>query len=332
MGDPTKQEASYLDIVASCDDFPYDGPAAAERYYGLYLPDDDTPHGYLLPATVEKMPWTADFQVRHEPPRRVTVLGGSTGPVSAAALTAAFSGLVSRCIERDLFHVLCRTHSEPFAVVGARRPDGPVFVERFATALFGLTTRGAHLVAYHVAAGAPSSPSSSPPSGLGIWISRRAAHLYTYPGMLDATVAGGVKGGGASPLQTLVEEADEEASLPAELVRSRARSRGVLSHMGLTGDGFPGEQGLVTPDYIYVYDMELPPGVVPRPRDDEVSDFYCMGVAEVQAALRRGEFKPDSGAVLVDFLIRHGFISAENERDFVEINMRLHRRLPFRTG
>jgi hypothetical protein len=35
---------------------------------------------------------------------------------------------------------------------------------------------------------------------------------------------------------------------------------------------------------------------------------------------------------LVDFLIRHGIITPENEPDFVEISMRLHRRLPFRTG
>jgi hypothetical protein len=46
----------------------------------------------------------------------------------------------------------------------------------------------------------------------------------------------------------------------------------------------------------------------------------------------RGEFRPDSAAVLVEYLIRHGFITPENEPEFVEINVRLHRRLPFRTG
>ena len=56
-----------------------------------------------------------------------------------------------------------------------------------------------------------------------------------------------------------------------------------------------------------------------------------MTVDEVKAALLNQEFKPDSGAVLVDFLIRHSFITAANEPDFVEINTRLHRCLPFRT-
>ena len=41
--------------------------------------------------------------------------------------------------------------------------------------------------------------------GMNIWVSRRAAHLYTYPGMLDVTVAGGMKAG-ASPLETIIEE------------------------------------------------------------------------------------------------------------------------------
>jgi 8-oxo-dGTP pyrophosphatase MutT (NUDIX family) len=121
--------------------------------------------------------------------------------------------------------------------------------------------------------------------------------LYTYPNMLDTTVAGGVKSG-VPPFQTIVEEADEEASLPEDLIRQKARCRGVISHMNVTGKDFPGEQGLVTPDYVYVYDIELPDDVVPKPHDDEVSSFTLMSVEELQAALLREELKPDSAAVL----------------------------------
>jgi hypothetical protein len=32
---------------------------------------------------------------------------------------------------------------------------------------------------------------------------------------------------------------------------------------------------------------------------------------------------------MLDFFIRHGIISADNEEDFVEIRQRMHRRLPF---
>lgn len=272
----------------------------------------------MLPEVVNNMPWTSGFDIQHSN-RKVQVLDSSHGKDTANAVNSAFSEVVTACIEQDLFRVLCRQHSEPFAIPGAQY-DSPVYIERFAAALFGVTSRGAHLVAYY-----------SDESGMKVWIPRRSAHLYTYPSMLDTSVAGGVKSG-VSPFQTIVEEANEEASLPEALIRERARCRGAISHMNVTGDDFPGEKGLVTPDFIYVYDLELPQDVIPRPHDDEVSSFTLMSVEELKSALLREEFKPDSAAVLVEFLIRHGIITPENEPDFVEINMRLHRRLPFRTG
>lgn len=273
----------------------------------------------MIPAVVSKMPWTEQFAVRHEHPRSVTVLDNTKGNDTASAINKAFEELVGICIDQKLFHVLDGRHSEPFAIAGARY-EKPVWVERFSANLFGITTRGAHLIAY-----------TNTSDGMKIWVPRRSPHLYTYPNMLDATVAGGVKSG-VSPFQTIVEEANEETSMPEDLIRRYACSRGVISHMGLTGRGFPGEQGLVVPDYIYVYDIELPADVVPKPHDDEVSAFTCMTVEQVKTALLNEEFKPDSASVMIDFFIRHSIITAENEPNFVEINMRLHRRLPFRTG
>lgn len=273
----------------------------------------------MLPEIVEKMPWTADFDIQHNHPRKVAVLDDSNGKDTANAVNVAFSKIVMTCIEQNLFHVLDGKHSEPFAVVGARY-DQPVYIERFATALFGVTSRGAHLVAYQMN-----------DDGIHVWVPRRSAHLYTYPNMLDTTVAGGVKSG-MPPFQTIVEEADEEASLPEDLIRKKACCRGVISHMNITGNDFPGEKGLVTPDYVYVYDIELPQDVIPKPHDEEVSSFTLMSIEDLKAALLREEFKPDSAAVLVEFLVRHGIITPENEPDFVDISMRLHRRLPFRCG
>lgn len=263
------------------------------------------------------MPWTADFRIQHEHPRSVIVLDASDGKDTATAVNHAFAEVVSTCIDQDLFHVLDHKHSEQFAILGAKYP---VHVERFASSLFGIAGCGAVLVAY-----------VNTREGMKLWIPRRAAHLYTSPGMLDTTVAGGVKAG-TSVLETLVDEANEEASLPEDLVRNRAQSRGVITCMSVTGQDFPGEQGLVMPILMYVFDMELPEDVTPKPHDEEVKDFYCMNVGDVQTALLRGEFKPDSAAVLVDFLIRQGIITAENEPRYVEISMHLHRRLPFRTA
>jgi 8-oxo-dGTP pyrophosphatase MutT (NUDIX family) len=273
----------------------------------------------MLPSIVRAMPWTGQFDVNHNS-LQVHVIDSSAGTDTASAVNAAFAELVNICIDRKLFELLDGRHSEPFAIVGARYGER-VYVERFAAALFGLTQRGAHMVAY----------TKLPDAEMKVWISRRSEHLYTYPGMLDSTVAGGVKSG-VPPLQTIIEESDEEASLPEELVRKHVRSRGAISHVSLTGKGFSGEQGLVIPDYVYVYDIELPADVVPKPHDEEVGEFYLMTIPQVQAALLRDEFKPDSAAVVVDFLIRHSFITPENEPEFVGISMRLHRRLPFRLG
>ncbi|KAI5361828.1 Putative NUDIX hydrolase domain-containing protein [Septoria linicola] len=312
-----EQQHSFLSVIHATDDFPY-GPAA-DQYYGLYLPQDDQPHGYLLPEVVEKMPWTSSFSINHDAPRRVTVIDSSAGTDTAGAINTAFQEVITSAIDQRLFHVFNGQHSEPFAIAGARY-NGQVKIERFATPLFGITTRGAHMIAY-----------TKSETGMKVWISRRAKHLYICPDMLDSTVAGGVKSG-VSPFQTMIEESDEEASLSEDLIRRLAKCRGVVSHMSTTGSLFPGEKGLVCPDYVYIYDIELPTDVVPKPHDDEVSGFYLMDLEAVQAALLAGEFKPDAGAVVVEFLVRHGIITPENEPNFVEINMRLHRRLPFRTG
>ena len=80
---------------------------------------------------------------------------------------------------------------------------------------------------------------------------------------------------------------------------------------------------------MYVYDIELPQGVIPKPYDDEVKAFYCMSISEVQTAMLSQKFKPDAAVVLIDFMIRQGIVTAENERDYAEIIMHLHRRLPF---
>ncbi|KAI5864331.1 NUDIX hydrolase domain-like protein [Durotheca rogersii] len=306
---------TYLSLIQSSDNFPYDVTSGA--YYQLFLPHDEQPHGYLLPETVRKMPWTSHFRVDHSAPRSVTVLDASLGEDTPGAVNTAFSELVDICIERDLFHIIDGKHSEPVYIVSAKYP---VRVERFASALFGVTLRGAYIMVYTRASD----------GALKLWIPRRAAHLYTSPGLLDAAVAGGIKAG-TTPLETAVQEAFEEASLPEDLVRERVRSAGALTYISTTTDPFPGEKGLVIPNIIYVYDLELPGNVVPKPNDDEVQEFYLMAVPDVQRALLDGEFKPDSAVMIIDFLIRHGILTADNEEDLVEITTRLHRRLPFRT-
>lgn len=304
---------------------------------------DPKPHGYLRPETVAKMPWTSSFRVSDEHPRTVTVLDSSQGSASAAAFTAAFQELVDICIAQDTFRLMAKKHSEPFTVLSWPTSQGEggtgtgkggagaekVTMERFAAPLFGILLQGAHMIAY------VRSRATENDCGVisGLWIPRRAKHLFSSPNMLDATVAGGIAAG-TTALETIIKEAGEEATLPPELVRTRVRSTGLLTYVSSTDaiHGWPGESGLLCPGIVYTYEMELPEDVVPKPHDGEVGSYSLMSVGDVQAALQNNEFKPDAAVVVVDFLIRHGVITAENERNFVQINEHIHRRLPFRVA
>ncbi|KAL8796815.1 MAG: hypothetical protein Q9195_000898 [Heterodermia aff. obscurata] len=305
---------SNLDLINDCNSFPYDNfqsqQSAFTGYYIFLLPNDPRPHGLLTPATVQSMPWTPDFRIDHST-KTVQLLPASISDEGlASSCNTALSNLITLAIQTDTFPIIHGQHSELYPILGANSGP-PISIERFARSLFGLTARGAHLTVY-----------TRTPTGLKVWVPRRSPKLFTYPNRLDTTVAGGVTTG-EDPFTCVIREAAEEASLPEELVRAQARSCGVLSYIGLK-DG-----GLVTPDVIYVFDLEVREEVLLRPQDDEVEEFYLWDVGAVRRGLAEGEFKTNSAVVMVDFLMRHGYITPADERDYVEIAMRMHRRLPF---
>jgi 8-oxo-dGTP pyrophosphatase MutT (NUDIX family) len=193
-------------------------------------------------------------------------------------------------------------------------------VERSATGMLGVTRYGVHMTGYM------RDPEA--PHGIRIWVPRRAANKSTYPGMLDNTVAGGLMTG-ENPFECIVREADEEASLPANIMRRLARFVGMVTYIYITDERAGGETGQIYPETQWVYDVELPPDVRPRPNDGEVAEFALMTVDEVSEELAKGHFKPNCGLVLVDFFVRHGIITRDNEPNFDEIVDRMHRYLPF---
>lgn len=269
----------------------------------------------MLADIVRKIPWTTDFEVRDEE-RTVQLRDASDGKDTSAVCDAAFSEVVTRIVDQDLFEVVHGQHSELFQVLSAKYP---VKIERFAAPLFGIVSRGAHLTAYVRTS-----------TGMKIWVPRRSSNVKSFPNMLDTTVAGGIRAG-ESPFETIIHEADEEASLPADLLRREVVSSGTLTYISTSGENDIGETGLVVPDIVYVYDIELKEDVVPKPRDDEVKEFYLLGIEEVKKCLANSEFKTNCAVVMIDFFIRHGIVTADNDEDLVEICQRMHRRLPFST-
>lgn len=269
----------------------------------------------MLAETVKKMPWTSDFVIDHE--TRTVRLSPSQdkGDLSVSCSTA-LSNIIQRAIDEDTFRVIHRTHSEAYPIIGA---NFPVSLERYASTLFGIISRGAHLTVYNKTA-----------SGMKIWVPRRSPNLFTYPNRLDTTVAGGVAFG-EGPFECIVREGNEEASLPEDLIRNKVVHCGCISYVGLNDPKSGGETGLIAPDIMYVYDLELPENMVCKQNDEEVKEFYLMTIDEVKESLARAEFKTNSALVMIDFFIRHGIITAENEKNYAEIIARLHRRLPLPT-
>lgn len=258
------------------------------------------------------MPWTEDFVIDHDH-RTVQLHDRSNGKDVSAACNAAFSKIVTTCVEESIFDNIGGRHSEPFAILGSKYP---VQIERFSTPVFGTVNRGAHLTVY-----------SRTSEGMKIWVPRRSTHLRTYPGMLDSTVAGGVRAD-ESPFENITHEAAEEASIPEDVVRSGVRPVGALTMMGLTGKGAGGEKGLVFGDVVYTFDLEVSEAFELKPSDDEVKEFYFWTVDEVKRRLLKAEFKNNSAVVMIDFFIRHSIITPDNEKDYVELLMRTHRKLP----
>lgn len=146
--------------------------------------------------------------------------------------------------------------------------------------------------------------------------------------MLDNTVAGGIATG-EEPFESLVREAEEEASLPEALVRERVTYHGAVTYTYIRESRAGGESGMIQPECQHVYDLELPADVVPKPNDSEVEAFYLWTVDEVQEHMAMGEFKPNCALVVVDFFLRRGILTAENEKNYEEIKRRLHRELEF---
>lgn len=318
---------TFLDLVQATDNYPHVDIArlpfaqdSEKSLYQLLLPDDTRPHGFMLPSVVKRMPWTDDFSISHSVPRTVQLLDHSGGTNTAEACNVAFKKVIDAARGAQAFESIKKVWPEDFKILGAKY-GGRVQLLRAAAALFGIACRGAHMTVF----------TRTKSGEIKIWVPKRSKHMMTWPGKLDTTVAGGV-GAEETPFECIIHEADEEASLPEDLVRERARPVGVVTYVAESAAGSGGEFGLCVPDVLYCYDLEVGGDVIPRPQDNEVEGFFLMSMDEVKDSLLRQEFKTNCASVMIDFFIRHGILTDDNEPDYLEIVTRLHRTLPVPTS
>lgn len=174
--------------------------------------------------------------------------------------SAAVAATTAYWCEDKTFEVLAGWRDELYPIYG---PGSELLynIERSAACLFGIMSYGVHMTCY------VEDPTAS--YGMKIWVPRRAASKSTYPGMLDNTVAGGIASG-EDPFESVVREADEEASLPEDLVRKETVKNGCITYIHVRDERAGGEVGLIQPECQFVYDLKLPLDVVPKPNDNEV--------------------------------------------------------------
>lgn len=283
---------------------------------------DGTKLGLIQQATFDKLVETAiALDIHHEihgEDREIIIFDQDT----EAKRSAKVAEVTKYWRDNKMFRVLSGWRDELYPVYA---PDNRALlysVERTAAALFGIASYGCHMTAY--------VKDDSATHGIKFWIPRRSRTKMTWAGMLDNTVAGGMATG-ESPLDCIIREAQEEASLPEDVVRNRikAAETETVTYIYLRNEESTGELGLLEPEVEYVFDLELPADVIPKPCDTEVEQFYLMTVEEVKEAMANGEFKPNCAVVLLDFFMRHGILTEENEPDYEEIKRRMHRPLPF---
>ncbi|KAH6626155.1 thiamine pyrophosphokinase-related protein-like protein [Chaetomium sp. MPI-SDFR-AT-0129] len=313
---------SNLDIVKTVDSFPCPGdqPEIPNSYVHFRIASHPgVTLGYVLPSValaLASLPnWIFD---QHCSPSTLTLVGGHNDATRTAIMMKTTLDMRSS----GRFKNLEKWRDELLPVYG---PDAELLfsIERSACPLFGVVTYGVHMTAYRWNAGRDREDS------MEIWVPRRSRDRAKYPGMLDTSV-GGALATGETPWSCLIRESEEEASLGEETVK-RATAAGDITFFCLSDEGSGGEEGLAQPERMYIFDLDLTgsPLDTLAQNDGSVEAFELLTVSEVKRALSRKEFKPNSALVLIDFLIRHGQITPEDEPDYQDILLRLHRNLEF---
>lgn len=219
--------------------------------------------------------------------------------------TSKVADVLNRLREENEIHALKGWRNECFAVSTPFHRDGLLEMDRSAMCLFGIRNYGVSVTGYV----------QHPSKGLCIWLQQRSFTKQTWPGKWDCFVSGGLAVG-YGILETTIKEAAEEASVTGDVVKK-------LVPAGCVSFYFESERGLF-PNTEYVYDLELPQDFVPQNADGEVETFELLTAEECVKRALTPQFKTTSAPVLLDFLIRRGFINPENEPSYRYLVELLH--------
>lgn len=221
--------------------------------------------------------------------------------------SAAMAGVLARLNEEG---AIPAWRGELYPVTTSFGAPPLMQMERAAIALFGVQAFGVHMNGF-VRARDGGGPGGDGQNGtLSMWIGRRARDKPTFPGMLDNLVAGG-QPIGLSLEDNLIKECGEEAGIPPALA-SEAVPVGEVRYCAEI-------DGALKPDTMFCYDLELPADFQPVNTDGELEGFELWPIDQVAATVRdTRDFKFNCNLVIIDFLVRHGWIGPDNP-DYAEI-------------
>lgn len=311
---------TFLLVIDKVDTLPY---LVDSSYYYLVAHDGVTKIGYLTTEIVSYFESEKAFIVDH------TAKSVSLSPSldTFELRNATFASVAQSWKAKSEFEeCLAKGWRNELYTVYNPSSTPYLLLERAFSVLLGVITYGVHINGY-------VSLENTSNGKLKLWIPRRSPTKPTYPGKLDNTIAGGI-GYPYGIWESVVKECFEEGGLPEEFVKLHVKLNGVVLYMiqpNKFNNSKVTEGVVVQPEVEYIYDLEFDneTDVVPYPEDGEAESFTLMEVDDVLKRLRNDEFKPNCGLILIDFLIRHGYITPENEPNYHELVSRVHRRMPF---
>lgn len=280
---------SFLDRIAEC--AVYDSNA----YLPFLVGDQEI--GGVRKAFAETLAGYAEtFEVTGDDVRLSPALQGFE------ARTAAMADVLGDLRSKGL---VPGWRDEPYPA-GTGFDDPALFnMERAAVPLFGVRGYGVHMNGWLEKDG-----------GLHMWIGRRSLTKPTGPGKLDQMVGGG-QPSGMSLRENMIKECQEEAGMPAEIAENVV-SVGTVSYRTERPEG-------LRHDVLFNFDLEVPVDFQPVNEDGEVAEFMLWPIEKVMDFIRdTDQFKFNSALVIIDFLVRRGYIDADDP-NYAAIVSGLHR-------
>lgn len=190
--------------------------------------------------------------------------------------------------------------------------------------ILGILTSGVHMNAYTV-----KKDYNGEEVVDAIWVSYRKSSKKAYGDCYDQIVAGGMDPEDErNPWTTLHREAGEEAGYECDgnimrLIKGSTRVgiidgfRTIYYRTRRDAKAGKAEEGHIEPGVRFCFDLKLDARQIPRPNEAGM-DFYHYSVDEIKESLREGLWKPNSGLVMLDFLLRRGLVDSQSDREAIE--------------